>query len=411
MAVNASKKVAEDSAAYPEVEKILRKVKRQWFPTTSVDESVKKPEADLEHVEWNVEKVKAPRVWEEGIKGKGTVIASIDTGVEWEHPALKENYRGYQSETEEVDHSYSWFDATNEEAEPYDDQGHGTHTVGTMVGSEPDDTEQIGVAPDASWIAVKAFEDEGATDEELLAAAEWILAPTDEDGNTRLEMAPDIVNNSWGGGPGLDEWYRDVVKEWRHANILPVFAAGNVDNDNPGGPASVASPANYPESFAVGATDITDKLASFSLLGPSPYDEIKPDIVAPGQAIRSSIPGDEYAENHGTSMAAPAVSGVASLMTSIDQTISVDELEDMLTSTAIPLTDDEYDESPNNGYCHGSVDALNAVSSVDVGVGALEGVVEDTRGDPLDATITLQEQDRSVNTNTSDGSYSLHYAA
>src|SRR5699024_8889735 len=288
MAVTASKKVAEDIAAYPEVKKILPNEKRQLFPTTTFDESVKKPEADLEHVEWNVEKVKAPRVWEEGIKGKGTVIASIDTGVEWKHPALKENYRGYQSETEEVDHSYSWFDATNEEAEPYDDQGHGTHTVGTMVGSEPDDTEQIGVAPDASWIAVKAFEDEGATDEDLLAAAEWILAPTDEDGNTRLEMARDIVNNSWGGGPGLDEWYRDVVKEWRHANILPVFAAGNVDNDNPGGPASVASPANYPESFAVGATDIIDKLASFSLLGPSPYDEIKPDIVAPGQAIRAS---------------------------------------------------------------------------------------------------------------------------
>src|SRR5699024_1644583 len=174
------------------------------------------------------------------------------------------------------------------------------------------------LATSGKFNSVKAFTEAGGSDADLLDAAEWIMAPTDEDGNERADLAPDVVNNSWGGGPGLDEWYRDVVKEWRHANILPVFAAGNVDNDNPGGPASVASPANYPESFAVGATDITDKLASFSLLGPSPYDEIKPDIVAPGQAIRSSIPGDEYAENHGTSMAAPAVSGVASLMTSID---------------------------------------------------------------------------------------------
>lgn len=411
MAVTGSKEVAAEIAEYPEVEKILPNENRQLFSTSAMDENVKKPEADLDHVEWNVEKVKAPHAWDEGVDGKGTVIASIDTGVDWEHPALKEKYRGYQPETEEVDHAYSWFDATTGETEPYDDQGHGTHTVGTMVGSESDDTNQIGVAPEASWMAVKAFEDEGATDDDLLAAAEWIIAPTDEDGNTRLEMAPDIVNNSWGGGPGLDEWYRDVVKEWRHANIFPVFAAGNVDNDNPGGPGSVASPANYPESFAVGATDITDKLASFSLEGPSPYDEIKPDVVAPGQAIRSSIPGDEYAENSGTSMAAPAVSGVVSLMQSIDKTTTPDELEEILTSTAIPLTDEDYENSPNNGYGHGLVDALNAVSSVDVGDGTVEGVVEDNQGDPLDATVTLNEQDRSVNTNSSDGSYALHYAA
>ncbi|MBU5465821.1 S8 family serine peptidase [Virgibacillus sp. MSJ-26] len=411
IAVTGSKEVAKDIAAYPEVEKVLPNEERELFPTSVTDETVKKPEANLDQIEWNIEKVKAPQVWDKGINGQGAVIASIDTGVQWDHPALKEKYRGYDSETGEMNHSYSWFDATAEATEPMDDEGHGTHTVGTVVGSEPDNTEQIGVAPGASWIAVKAFKDGKATDEDLLAAAEWILAPTDEAGNTRLDQAPDVVNNSWGGGPGLDEWYRDVVREWRHANIFPVFAAGNVDSDNPGGPESVASPANYPESFAVGATDIVDKVASFSLRGPSPYDEIKPDVVAPGQVIRSSIPGDGYAENSGTSMAAPAVAGVAGLMRSVDKTISPDQLEDILTSTAIPLTDEEYEDSPNNGYGYGLVDALNAVLSIELGVGSLEGNVKNEDGEALQANITLKGQDRTVSTDPADGSYTLRYAA
>src|SRR5699024_4492353 len=203
IAVTGSKEVSKDVACYPEVEKVLPNEERELFPTSVTDETVKKPEANLDQVEWNIEKVKAPQVWDKGINGQGAVIASIDTGVQWDHPALKDKYRGYDLKTGEVDHSYSWFDATEEASEPMDDEGHGTHTVGTMVGSEPDNTEQIGVAPGASWIAVKAFKDGEATDEDLLAAAEWILAPTDEAGNTRLDQAPDIVNNSWGGGPGL----------------------------------------------------------------------------------------------------------------------------------------------------------------------------------------------------------------
>src|SRR5699024_7960803 len=121
-------------------------------------------------------------------------------------------------------------------------------------------------------------------------------------------------NNSWGGGPGLNEWYRDVVIAWRNANIFQEFSAGNAGLFNPGGPGSVAVPANYPESFATGATDQNDELAEFSLRGPSPYDEIKPDISAPGVDIRSSVPGDAYGLNSGTSMAGPAVSGVIALM-------------------------------------------------------------------------------------------------
>src|SRR5690606_1451920 len=99
--------------------------------------------------------------------------------------------------------------------------------------------------------------------------------------------APDVVNNSWGGGSGIDEFYRPMVEAWRNSEIFPAFAAGNTTLFNPGGPGSVATPANYPESFAVGATDSNDMLASFSLRGPSPYGELKPEVSAPGVAVRS----------------------------------------------------------------------------------------------------------------------------
>ena len=305
IAVTATKEVAEAIGTFAEVEKVLPNETRQLYETTTTDD-VKAPQAQLANIEWNIERVNAPQAWDMGIDGSGTVVASIDTGVQWDHPALKEKYRGYNASTGQVNHDYNWFDATAGRTTPYDDHGHGTHVTGTMVGSEPNGTNQIGVAPGAKWIAVKAFTASGGSDANLLAAAQWILAPTDSNGNARVDLAPDVVNNSWGGGPGLDEWYRDVVRNWRAAEIFPEFSAGNTTLFNPGGPGSVAAPANYPESFATGATDINNKVASFSLRGPSPYGEIKPDISAPGVNIRSSVPGNGYEGGwNGTSMAGP----------------------------------------------------------------------------------------------------------
>nr|WP_281417526.1 cell wall-binding repeat-containing protein [Lentibacillus saliphilus] len=397
MAVTATKAVAEKIAQFAEVEKILPNEKRELIVGTSTPNQ-DKPQSDVNNeVEWNVERVNAPQVWNMGIDGSGTVVASIDTGVDLEHPALKEKYRGYNAGSGDVDHDYNWFDATAGLSEPYDDQGHGTHVTGTMVGGEPNGDNQVGVAPGAQWIAVKAFTQDGGTDTDLLAAAQWILAPTDSEGNEDVSKSPDVVNNSWGGGPGLDEWYRDVVIAWRDANIFPEFSAGNTTIFNPGGPGSIATPANYPESFATGATDINDNLAGFSLRGPSPYDEIKPDISAPGVAIRSSVPGGGYALNSGTSMAGPAVSAVAALLRQVDPGMSVDDMEELLMNTAIPMTDDEYPESPNNGFGSGLVNAFDAVSSIMDGLGTIEGVVtqdgEDTEApqfehDPVDETYT-----------------------
>ncbi|MEC0251521.1 S8 family serine peptidase [Bacillus halotolerans] len=380
IAVHASKEVMEKVAQFPEVEKVLPNEKRQLFKSSASPFNMKKAQKAIkatDGVEWNVDQIDAPKAWELGYDGTGTVVASIDTGVEWEHPALKEKYRGFHPESpNEPDHDMNWFDAIANESSPYDDLDHGTHVTGTMVGSEPDGTNQIGVAPGAKWIAVKAFSEDGGTDADILEAGEWILAPKDAEGNPHPEMAPDVVNNSWGGGSGLDEWYRDMVNAWRAADIFPEFSAGNADLFNPGGPGSIANPANYPEAFATGATDINKKLGDFSLQGPSPYDETKPEISAPGVNIRSSVPGQTYEDGwDGTSMAGPHVSAVAALLKQADASLSVDEMEDILTSTAEPLTDSTFPDSPNNGYGHGLVNAFDAVSAVTDGLGKAEGQV------------------------------------
>ncbi|WP_335464077.1 S8 family serine peptidase, partial [Neobacillus drentensis] len=371
IAVTATKAVMDKLAAFPEVAKILPNETRQII--TPIQPKEKTTNQNSSTVEWGVEKVGAPQVWDMGIDGAGIVVASIDTGVQWDHPALMEKYRGYNpANPSQPDHQLSWFDAVGGEETPYDNLKHGTHTVGTMVGSEPDGSNQIGVAPGAKWIAVKAFSDQGGQDVDLLEAGEWILAPKDAEGNPHPELAPDVVNNSWGGGPGLNEWYRPMVQNWRAANIFPVFAAGNAGSNGEGW---VSSPANYPESFAVAATDDQNALAWFSSRGPAPYDEMKPDVSAPGVDIRSAVPTNDYELMSGTSMATPHISGVVALLKQANASLSIDQIEEILFNSAIPLTDTEFASSPNYGYGHGFINAYNAIKTNNNGNGKIEGLV------------------------------------
>ncbi|WP_342543620.1 S8 family serine peptidase [Paenisporosarcina sp. FSL H8-0542] len=374
MAVTGTEDVMNELEAFGEIEKILpNEIRQQIQPVqqNTVKESVKANNtAETSTIEWNIEKVGAPQAWNMGIDGSGIVVANIDTGVQWDHPALKEKYRGYDpAHPDHPNNEFNWFDATNGEDIPYDTGGHGTHTMGTMVGADKE--HHIGVAPGAKWIAVKAFTTLGATDADLLQSGEWILAPKDSKGNPHPEKAPDIVNNSWGGGPGLNEWYRLMVQNWRAADILPVFSAGNAGSSS----GTVSAPGNYPESFTVGATDIDDKLASFSSRGPAPYDEIKPNLSAPGVNILSSVPGNEYHAMHGTSMAAPHVAAAAALLLQANSSLTVDDLEQILIKAAKPLTDSKYTEVPNSGYGYGLLNVFKAVSSITNGFGTVKGQV------------------------------------
>lgn len=321
---------------------------------------------------WNLNNINAPEAWELGFEGDGVTVGIIDSGVDHEHPALKNQWRGIDSD--ESDIKYHWLDTTTENTKlPTDRNGHGTHVTGSVLGQEPDGTNQIGVAPKANWIAAKVFNEQGeTTDASLLKAGEWMLAP-----GGRTDLAPDIINNSWSASvAGENEYYRDVLKVWRSANILPVFAAGNVRPPiNNGGPGSVPAPANYPEAFTVGALNEENMLTSFSLLGPSPYEKTKPEVSAPGEAIRSSVPGGQYASMDGTSMASPHVAGLAALILEANPSLSIDEVEDVIMNTANPLTDSQFPNTPNNGYGFGVVNALNAVSVYTEGLGELVGEV------------------------------------
>ena len=308
---------------------------------------------------WNIERVNAQRVWEEySIDGTGVVIGIIDTGVDWEHPALKSSWRGSDGSIAD----YNWYDPINNRTMPDDLHGHGTHVTGIAVGIDHDVEKAIGVAPGARWIAARGIDDDGiGRKRDLLAAGEFMLAPTDTEGNDPdPDKAPHIIINAWGTTNIDDEWYHEMLQNWRSASILPVFAAGN------SGPkeGTINYPAIYPEAVATGSIDQEDELFQKSSRGPGTKgEEIKPDLVAPGVEILSTVPGG-YAYASGTSMAAPHVAGVAALLLSKDPTLSLRQLEEILKETAVPLTSQEYTESPNYGFGHGLVDALEAVEII-----------------------------------------------
>jgi len=366
--VKANKEVVEKISYMAEVERIYKN-KTHQLDVVAGEEITPSSEEGLE---WNIARVMANKVWEMGIDGTGAVVANIDTGVDWTHPALKNKWRGYNPETGETNPEGNWFDPVYKSVLPSDSGMHGTHVMGTIVGQTPDNI--IGVAPGAKWIAARVFDIYGyTTDQVLLDAAQWMLAPGGNPDN-----APDVVNNSWGGLDGIDDWYRNAVRNWRAAGILPVFSAGNQREGEPEPwPGSISCPANYPESFAVAAVDRNNLRAYFSKLGPSPYDEtlIKPEISAPGVRVRSSLPGGLYGYGSGTSMAAPHVTGAVALLVSANSSLTVDEIEAVLENTATGLTDSDYPETPNFGYGYGLLNAYHAVEAVLSGTGYIRGHV------------------------------------
>ncbi|MCP4601736.1 MAG: S8 family serine peptidase [Proteobacteria bacterium] len=333
----------------------------------------------MESIEWNIQQIRAPEAWEDfGTTGEDIVVASIDTGVEFDHGALVAQYRGNNG-AGAFDHNYNWFDPSYScpPGEPCDDVGHGTHTMGTMVGS--DGENQIGVAPGAKWITAKGCEMFGCTVESLMAASEWMLAPTDLDGaNPRPDLRPHVVNNSW-GGPSGDSLFQEVVDAWVAAGIFPAFSAGN------SGPecSSTGSPGDYINSYATGASNIFDEIAFFSSRGPSFYDDdIKPNISAPGEDVRSSVPGNSYDIYSGTSMAAPHVAGAVALIMSAAPSLlgDVDATRVILDQSAVDVEDLSCGGTPedNNVWGEGSLDVYAALELSPTGpTGSLTGLITD----------------------------------
>jgi subtilisin family serine protease len=346
----------------------------------------------IQGIEANLIRVNADDVWALGYTGQGIVVAGQDTGYEWEHPALKGQYRGWNGAT--ADHDYNWHDAIHEDNPntrpgnalcgfdspvPCDDHTHGTHTMGTMVGDDGG-TNQIGMAPGAQWIGCRNMEEGWGSPATYLECFEFFLAPypvagTPADGDPA--RAPDVVNNSWGCPPeegcdaGAIALLEQAVEALRQAGIVVVVSAGNRGYYGCG--SIDRPPAIYAQSFAIAAFDHrSDQLAGFSSLGPVSYDGqvyTKPDLAAPGVGVRSSTLGGGYGSLSGTSMAAPHVAGGVALLLSAapDYRGKVEVIEGLLGRTAQPMTTtlgcggDGPDDVPNNAWGWGILDALAAV--------------------------------------------------
>ncbi len=346
-----------------------------------------------EEAEWGVRQIKADQVWALGFRGQGVVVAGQDTGCDWDHPALREQYRGWNGS--QADHHYNWHDAVRElnplnndstsnpmnnpcglgSPVPCDDNNHGTHTMGTMVGDDGAGN-QIGVAPEAQWIACRNMDRGWGSPSTYLECFQWFLAPTDLNGeHPDPDLAPDVVNNSWrcpeieGCTPANWGLMEQAVQNLRAAGILVVVSAGNQGS---GCGTIDAPPAFFEGSFSVGATRPDDTIAAFSgrglILADSSF-RLKPNVAAPGLNVRSAIPDGAYASFSGTSMAAPHVAGVVALMLSANPDLrgQVETLEAILEETAKPMLSGQDcggvsgSGVPNAVYGYGRIDALLAV--------------------------------------------------
>jgi len=336
-------------------------------------------------IEWGITNTGADIVWGMGYTGQNVVIGGQDTGVEWDHPAIKDQYRGWNGST--ANHDYNWHDAIhtssgnpcgNNTTAPCDDNNHGTHTVGTMTGDDGG-SNQIGMAPGAKWIACRNMDEGDGTPSSYIECFQWFLAPTNIAGNNPdPSKAPHVINNSWGCplsegcNPGNFATMEVAVNNLRSAGVVVVVSAGNSGS----GCSSIDDPAAiFDGSFTVGATNSNNDIAGFSSRGHVTVDgsnRMKPDISAPGVSIRSCVRNNSYRTWDGTSMAGPHIAGAIALMISSNPGIAgnVALIESTLTGSTLTRTSTQTcggtpgSSIPNNTYGYGKVDALGAVNAL-----------------------------------------------
>jgi hypothetical protein len=307
--------------------------------------------------QWNLTNLGADRVWNDlRVTGENIVVGSSDSGIDGAHPALRDGYRGGDD---------SWIDLWYDTPTPTDDIGHGTHTLGSAVG------KSVGVAPDAQWIGCVNLGRNLGNPARYLGCLQFMLAPYPRGGDPvrdgRPERAPHVLTNSWGCTvwEGCDQAaLRGAVDALSAAGLFVVVAAGNT---GPFCDSLKDPPATYRSAFTVGSVDRNDVVSEFSSLG-RPQSG-KPDVVAPGQTILSSLPGGRYGFLDGTSMAAPHVAGVVALMWSANPRLigDIDRTAEILRDTAEPArvgTEQQGECGPEaTATGAGRVDAFAAVNA------------------------------------------------
>ncbi|MBK8835368.1 MAG: S8 family serine peptidase [Anaerolineae bacterium] len=362
-------------------------------------------------IEPGITYVGAPTVWSMGYTGTGIVAGGQDTGYDWSHPALIRQYRGWDGAT--ATHDYNWHDAIHssfgicpgDSIAPCDDDAHGTHTMGTIVGSDGA-ANQIGMAPGARWVGCRNMDQGNGTPTTYLECFEFFLAPYPVGGSPAQgnpDLSPDVTNNSWGcpasEGCNSGNWntMRLAIDAHRAAGILTVASAGNSGSscftvNDP--------PAMFDESYSVGAfSSSTGNIASFSSRGPVSIDgsnRPKPDISAPGVSVRSSVPGGFYesAGWSGTSMAGPHVAGAVALLWSARPLLKgqVAFTEDVLNQSATHVSVTNLCSSnawPNNVYGYGRLNVAAAVEAVPAGSAVITGVVSTQASAPISGALVV----------------------
>ena len=316
--------------------------------------------------QWDLTLIHADQVWKElGVNGKGIVVGQSDSGAQGDHPELAEGYRGKDGQND-----YNWFDPWYSSPRPDDFVGHGTHTLGSILG------KNVGVAPGASWIACVNLARNLGNPAVYLDCMQFMLSPFPQNGNPLHDGDPSrgaqILNNSWGCPwvEGCDpNVFLPAVRALRHAGIFMVVSTGNSGYSGCG---SVSEPPSiYKEVYSVGSIDRLGQLSAFSSRGPVTVDSsnrIKPDIVAPGEGVLSSYPGNTYTIASGTSMAGPHVVGVVALMWSANPKLigDIEKTTEILDRSAQRYIGNlpqcvEGSLLPNNGVGYGLVDAYAAV--------------------------------------------------
>jgi subtilisin family serine protease len=384
--------LAVEAARRPEVDRVegnpvIRNVlprpgavEEQAAPAPSAAPGSPAAGGEPDGVEWNISKVQAPAVWNLGFRGEGIVVAGQDTGIRWTHNTLKNKYRGWNGSA--ADHNYNWHDAIHEAGSscgadspvPCDDHGHGTHTMGTVVGDDGG-SNQVGMAPGAKWIGCRNMNAGAGTPATYLECFEFFLAPTKIDGSDPdPTKAPDVTNNSWGcptsEGCSWDT-LQAAVDNQKAAGIMTVASAGNS-----GSSCNTVTdpPALYLSAYTVGSTTSSDAMSYFSSRGyATGTGAMKPEIVAPGSGVRSAYNSSDsaYTTMDGTSMAGPHVAGAVALLWSAHSCF-LNEQNDTQTALSAAALDlpgavescgGDYTTGPNNTWGNGRLDILSAVNA------------------------------------------------
>ncbi|PFG03785.1 S8 family peptidase [Bacillus sp. es.034] len=270
---------------------------------------------DANEIPKGVDVIQAPSMWKNGYKGKGITIAILDTGCDMNHPDLTGKVKGFRNFTDDDDGA---------EDNVTDYSGHGTHVAGTIAASENGDGV-IGVAPLAELLVIKVLAGSRGS-----GKYDWIVNGI----KYAIEQKVDIISMSL-GGPTDYEPLHEAIQKAVDANILVVCAAGN-EGDSNSSTDEFSYPACYNEVISVGAIDLQRKSSYFT----NSNNEV--DLVAPGEQILSTIPGEKYAKLSGTSMSAPHISGALALIkefeqASFDRKLSECEVYAQLIKRTVPL--------------------------------------------------------------------------